>query len=231
MNASASIKLVGYPVSNYVNVVRAALIEKELPYTLELRGGGREDDFLSASPMGKIPVLNVNGFRLTETVAILEYLDDLFPERQLRPRGVEERARTRQFINVVQMYVEAPARRLFPGVFMGGVNEPGAEAQVRTVLDVSTAALERITRPAPFLFGDEPGAADLFAFYNLDVVDRLGMHVWGRSMLAEAGLSEWSETMRGLAGTKLVLADFERFFAKYLDDKGAAYRPRLEQEA
>lgn len=231
MTRPASIRLIGYPVSNYVNVVRGALIEKDLPYALELRGGGRDEEFLSASPMGKIPVLDVDGFLLSETVAILEYLDDRFPARALRPVDVQQRARMRQLINVVQMYVEAPARRLFPGVFMGGDNDPTAEEQVRAVLDVSTAAVSRIARPSPFLCGERPGAADLFAFYNLDIVDRLGLHVWGRSILTEAGLAAWSTAMRELESTKVVLADFERFFANYLEDKGAVYRTRSTQKA
>jgi glutathione S-transferase len=181
--------------------------------------------------MGKIPVLEVGGFFLSETVAILEYLDERFPDQPLRSADLEKRARGRQLMNVIQMYVEAPARRLFPGVFMGGRNEPGAEEQVRIVLDVSTAAIARMASPAPFLCGAAPGAADLFAFYNLDIVDRLGRHVWDRSIIAECGLSEWAATMRHRESTKVVLADFDIFFAKYLEDKGAAYHPRIKQEA
>lgn len=220
-----TIELLGYPVSNYVNVVRAALIEKRLPYTLSLRGGGREDEFLDVSPMGKIPVLVVDGWSVTETVAILEWLEDRFPEIPLRPFDLEERARARQIVNLVQLYVEAPARALFPGVFMGDVDAPAPRNEVRAMLDRSTAALARLVSPDPYLVGGQLSGADLFTFYNLDITDRLSRFLWQRSIIEEAGLAGWSATMQERASTKTVLRDFEDFFATYLTNKGAAYRP------
>ena len=220
----SGLRLHGYPVSNYVNTARAALMEKGLRHEMVIGGAAQDDRFLRMNPMGKIPVLEDDGFFLGETVAILDYLDDRYPEPSLRPADIHARARGRQIVNVIQMYVEAPARNLFPGVFMGGRNSADAEAAVRATLDRSTAALRRLLAPAPFLLGDALSQADLFAFYNLDIVDRLTRFVFDRSIVDEAGVIGWHAMMMRRDSTKAVLADFEIYFARYLTDKGAAYR-------
>ncbi len=218
------LRLHGYAVSNYVNIVRAALIEKRLDFDFVDTRASQDAGFLAISPMGKIPVLETPHGWLAETVAILEYLDDAYPDAALRPADVADRARSRQIVNIIQMYVEAPARSLFPGVFADGVNPPATVAAVRATLDRATAALARLMQPSPFLFGAAPGTADLFAFYNFDVCDRVTRIVYGRSIVEEIGtLGDWWPLMRDRASSRIVLADFATCFAAYLVDHNAAY--------
>lgn len=220
------LRLLGYPVSNYVNIVRAALLEKQLPHDFVTTHASQEAAFRALSPLGKIPVLETEEGALTETVAILDYLDDRFPDVPLRPEDAFARARARQTINIVQLYVEAQVRQLFAGVFMGGRNAATTEASVRVMLDRAAAALSRLLDPAPFLFGERPGQADLFAFYNLDIADRVTRHVYGRSIIAEiGGLDDWWLAMEARSGTRTVIADFLVHFETYLAAHGAAYRP------
>lgn len=49
----------------------------------------------TVSPVGKVPVLDDDGFKVWDTLAIAEYLAELFPDRQLWPAGVQDRARAR----------------------------------------------------------------------------------------------------------------------------------------
>jgi glutathione S-transferase len=218
------LRLLGYPVSNYVNVVRGALLEKELPFEFVPTRASQDAAFRQLSPLGKIPVLETAAGCLTETVAILDYLDEAFPSVPLRPDDPFARAQTRQIINIVQLYLEAQVRQLFPGVFMGSVNRPGTEATVRVMLDRSTAALARLLAPSPFLLGERPGQADIFAFYNLDIADRVTRFVYDRSVVDEiGGLDAWMVAMRGRPSTRAVIFDFDECFAAYLADHGAAY--------
>lgn len=220
------LRLLGYPVSNYVNIVRSALLEKTLPFDFVATRASQDAAFRELSPLGKIPVLETGEGTLTETIAILDYLDDAFPEVPLRPELAFARARARQTINIIQLYVEAQARQLFAGVFIGGTNLATTEASVREMLDRATAALSQLLAPAPFLFGDRPGQADIFAFFNLDIADRVTRFVYGRSIIEEiGGLENWLTAMRSRPSTKLVLADFHTSFRTYLADHGAAYRP------
>lgn len=220
------LRLLGYPVSNYVNIVRAALLEKGLDFEFVTTRASQEAAFLALSPLGKIPVLDTGEGWLTETVAILDYLDDAYPEVTLRHPDAFSRARSRQIINIVQLYVEAQVRQLFPGVFMGGSNAAATEATVRAMLDRATAALSRLLTPFPFLFGERPGQADLFLFYNLDIAERISRYVYDRSIIDEiGGLAEWLAAMHDRPSSRLVLADFHASFRTYLADHGAAYRP------
>lgn len=220
-----ALRLLGYPVSNYVNICRAALIEKQIEFEFEPMRSSQDPSFLAISPMGKIPVLETPDGPLSETVAILDYLDDAYPAHCLRPALPFDRARARQVINIVQMYIEAQVRQLFPGVFLEGQNSPAMEAGVESMLDRAILALGRLLRPAPFLFGERPGQADLFAFYNLDIADRVTRFVYNRSIVEDiGGLRAWSERMLDLPSTRLVIADFEVAFATYLLDHKSAYR-------
>jgi glutathione S-transferase len=220
------LRLLGYPVSNYVNIVRAALLEKALPFEFVATRSSQDAAFRELSPLGKIPVLDTGEGSLTETVAILDYLDDVFPDVPLRPEAAFARARGRQTINIIQLYVEAQARQLFAGVFMGGTNLPTTEASVRVMLDRATAALSQLLSPAPFFFGDRPGQVDIFAFYNLDIADRVTRFVYDRSIIDEiGGLDDWLAAMRARPSTRLVTTEFQSSFVTYLADHDAAYRP------
>jgi glutathione S-transferase len=226
MTGPALLRLHGYPVSNYVNVARSALLEKRLEHELVITGAGKDAGFLSMNPMGKIPVLETPGGCIAETVAIVEYLDDIYPQPSLRPADPLLRARGRQIVNVVQSYLEAPIRSLFPGVFFGGpANSAEVVETARAMLDRVTAALGALARPAPFLLGDCLSQADLALFYHLDIADRVTRFVWRRSIRDEIGtLDDWDAGIRTRPSTIAVLSDFETYFAKYLRDKQAAYR-------
>jgi glutathione S-transferase len=219
-----ALRLLGYPVSNYFNIARAAMIEKGLDFDFALTSASQDEAFLAMNPMGKIPVLETPSGNLGETVAILEYLDDVFPERSLRPADPFKRALSRQIINLVQMYVEAPARSLFAGVFMGGTNTPEALASARVTLDRSTFALSKLMVPKPFVVGAAISQADIFAFYNLDIADRLTQFVYGRSIIDEVrGLAVWHALISSRDSTRTVMADFEQYFTVYLANLNAAY--------
>lgn len=219
------LRLHGYPVSNYFNIAHAALLEKQATFEVVSLRASREPHFLALSPMGKIPVLETPHGWLAETIAILEYLEDTIDSPTLYPTDAFLRARARQIINIVQMYVEVPARSLFPGVFSSGTNSMSAVNAARETLDRSTAALNRIARPAPFLLGAALSYADLFAFYCLDIAERVTRFVYGRSILAELpAWAGWSERIAARDSTRAVLADFHPAFAAYLADHKAAYR-------
>src|SRR5690606_39778569 len=107
--------------------VRAALIEKDLEYELDICSASQSEPFLAKNPMGKVPVLAVDDNYFAETLPILEYLDDCYKEIKLRPDDLAACAKMRQINNIVQVYLEVPARALYPAIFMG---QPDSPAQV-----------------------------------------------------------------------------------------------------
>lgn len=226
MNGSPQFRLHGYPVSNFFNIAHAALIEKKAAFEVVTQRAGQDPEFLRMSPMGKIPFLETPRGFIAETVAILEYLEDAIAAPRLHPEDIFERARVRQIVNVVQMYIEAPVRSLFPGVFMGGRNSDTSVAAAKALLERGLRALGYLVSPGEFLLGDRLSYADLYAFYCLDIAERVSQFVFGESALAAVeGLPYWADVMAKRDSSRLVLANFETAFAGYLTEKNAVYRP------
>lgn len=223
----------GYPVSNYFNTVHAALIEKGTPFTVVPTRASQDEPFLAQSAMGKIPFLRTPDGCVAETVAILEYIEETLSGAALYPAEAFERARARQIINIVQVYVETPLRALFPGVFMGGANAPETLAATRLTVDRAMRALAHLVTPEPFLIGAQLTHADLFAFYTLDIGERVMQFSYGISLLdSVAGLRDWYATIAARASSRTVLANFTPAFAAYLQDKAAAWRePEPKEKA
>lgn len=83
--------------------VRIALNYKGIPYRsvfIDLEtAANRSDDYLRLNPQGLIPALvEEDGLVITQSAAILEYLEEKYPERALLPDTIEERARVRSFV-------------------------------------------------------------------------------------------------------------------------------------
>ncbi|HNF99774.1 MAG TPA: glutathione S-transferase N-terminal domain-containing protein, partial [Pseudomonadota bacterium] len=75
------LKLCGFPISNYFNKVRLALLEKGVPHELDITAfPSQEAQFRQRSPMGKIPFLQTEHGILCESQIICEYIEELHPE-------------------------------------------------------------------------------------------------------------------------------------------------------
>jgi maleylacetoacetate isomerase len=85
--------------------VRIALNHKGIPYKSlfidQDAGAHRADAYLRLNPQGLVPALVVNeNFIITQSAAILEYLEERYPERPLLPADINGRARVRSFAQV-----------------------------------------------------------------------------------------------------------------------------------
>ena len=70
-----TIKLYGFPISNYYNMAKVVMIEKGIEFEEVLVRPNQEADYLSKSPMGKVPSIETEQGFLTETGVIIDYLD------------------------------------------------------------------------------------------------------------------------------------------------------------
>src|SRR3546814_5898119 len=66
---------------------------------------------------------------------------------------------------------------------MGGGNDPATIAAVRPLVERAMRALSRLTSFHPFMLGEAISHADLFAFYTLDVGERVTRFVYDWSLL------------------------------------------------
>lgn len=86
--------------SPYAMSVFVGLKEKGLPFTLQTvdldAGANRTDDYAATSLTQRVPTLIDGDFRLSESSAITEYLEDAYPGVALYPASVRNKARARQ---------------------------------------------------------------------------------------------------------------------------------------
>ncbi len=97
------IVLHGSAGSPYVARVRMQGYAKDLPIELRPAAPGTPE-FRRMNLLGKIPVLEHDGFVLPESQVICEYLEDAFPAPSLLGRTSRDRARVRLVARVVDLY-------------------------------------------------------------------------------------------------------------------------------
>ena len=109
-------KLYGFPISNYYNMVKLALLEKGLEFEEVMTRPNQEATYLAKSPMGKIPCLEVGEGPISETNVILDYLEDISGGTPLHPADPFQKAKVRELMKSTELYLELVARRLLGGV-------------------------------------------------------------------------------------------------------------------
>lgn len=180
------LKLCGIRISNYHNKVRLALLEKGVEFEEDdQRTPSQDEGYLEHSAMGKVPYLEVGGKTLTESQAICEYLEEVYPERPLYPKDSWERAKVRELINYIELHVELVSRRLHKQAFYGGTVSDEAKAQIESELTKGLKALARHAKFAPAIAGPELTLADVCAFVHLPLVALVTRLVLGRDMVDE----------------------------------------------
>jgi glutathione S-transferase len=78
------------------------LEHKQIPYEIKVlsfdRGDLRAPEFLAVNPRGQVPTIVDEGFALWESHAIVEYLEERYPQRALLPAAPRERACVRRMM-------------------------------------------------------------------------------------------------------------------------------------
>jgi len=151
--------------------VRIALNLKGLAYTahtIHLRKGEqRAPDYLAVNPQGLLPTLVVDGRRLTQSLAILEYLEERYAAPALLPADAYGRARVRALADLVACEIH-PLNNLRTLEYLRthlGQDEAGVAAWYRhwiaDGLDKLEAALTQDgDAGGPYCHGEQPTIAD-----------------------------------------------------------------------
>lgn len=160
-----SIKLYGFPISNYYNMVKATLIEKGMEFEEVLVKPNQEEDFLAQSPMGKVPCMETEQGFLTEAGVMLDYLDALGEGPSFYPQDAFAKAKVQELIRYLELYIELPARRLFGDVFFGRPVDDAEKAAVKVLLEKGFKALGRIAKFEPYIAGSDISYADFYFRY------------------------------------------------------------------
>lgn len=167
--------------------VRIALNIKGLEYEqvpIHLRRGGGEqfgDAYRSINPQALVPALEDGGRILTQSLAIIEYLDERFPKPALLPPDPADRALVRSMALLIACEVH-PIQNLRVLVYLKkNLNQPD-EALNRWAqhwISLGLSALEQMQGSVPkqdaFSFGDTPTLADICLVPQLANARRFGL--------------------------------------------------------
>jgi maleylacetoacetate isomerase len=131
------------------------------------KGDQRGAEYRAVNVQGLVPTLDLGGVRLTQSLAIIEYLDEKYPEPPLVPRNAEDRAFARAIALSIACDIH-PLNNLRILQYLGkelGVDEPKRDEWYRHWVKEGFDALEKqlVDRGSgTYALGSQPTIADVF---------------------------------------------------------------------
>jgi glutathione S-transferase len=204
------LKLYGFDVSNYYNMLKLAMAIKGIEYEAVITYPNQTPEYLAICPTGKVPALQTDDGVLIETNVIIEYLDELHPETPLISGSAYERARIRELMKIVELYIELPARRCHTEAFWGVPVHEQTKAEVKRALLNGMQALSRAASFSPYLAGDKLTAADIFFLYSASLASVVAKKLFDIDLLAEApGSKELFATLNAMPEVQAIAKDLK----------------------
>lgn len=164
--------LYGYWRSSAAYRLRIALNLKQVSYeqvSINLKEGEQgQPEWLSKQPQGLVPLLEHGDDALVQSPAILEWIEETWPEPALLPRDPAERARIRGWCSVIACDIHPlqNLRVLKAAAAIDGSGFDGMKAWAKRWIESGLSALETMVAGQPrkgaFLFGDAPGMAEVY---------------------------------------------------------------------
>lgn len=149
--------------------VRIALALKGLSYEYHAvhlaQGEQLQDAFTQLNSDALVPMLEIDGLRLTQSMAIMEYLDETHPTPALLPQDAAGRARVRALSQAIACEIH-PVNNLRILKYLSGtlkLDEDTKNTWYRHWVDLGLQAFEKQLAHSPagaFCHGDTPGMAD-----------------------------------------------------------------------
>lgn len=141
----------------------------------------RSEEFLRINPQGLVPALVTDkGTLITQSIAIIEYLDELQPQPPLLPADIEDRALSRAVAIAIAAEIHALvppriARRLsaIPGMTPETIGAWNRHWTVEGLTAVNSLIAAR--RNGPFIGGDLPSLGDILLFPQVVGAERMGL--------------------------------------------------------
>lgn len=153
-----------------------------IPVHLTREGGKQfQEPYKSLNPQQLVPLLDDSGVHVSQSLAIIEYLDEKFPQFPLLPDSMAGRARVRQIAMAIACDIH-PLQNLRVLKYLTGtlaLSEETKNDWIKHWLGVGLEALEadlsRAGSRGTFCFGDSPGMADCALVPQMFSASRFGV--------------------------------------------------------
>lgn len=168
-------KLYYYPVApNPVKVLvyigeKAIELEKEV-VDLDTKEQ-KSSDHLTRNPLGTLPVLELDsGTHITESLAIMEYLEELYPQPSMLGQSPEERALVRSMERLIEYRVMIPIARLIHATSspLGYPANPAVAESEYLKLPGGLTYIDNLIGNNEFVMGDKPTIADCTLYASIN---------------------------------------------------------------
>ncbi len=151
--------------------------------------------FIGLNPQGLVPVLEAGDLAISQSLAIIEWLDESFPEPPLLPVERDRRAEVRAFAQIIACDIH-PLQNLRVLEYLGrnlGADQAALTAWCSEWLGSGLRACEEIAarqrHGGAFVFGHTPSLADIYLVPQLASADRFRVDIPGLDRLAEIRLA------------------------------------------
>jgi len=202
--------LISHHLCPYVQRVAIVLQEKGLPFErIDIDLADKPDWFLRVSPLGKTPVLLVDGEAIFESAVICEYLDDSMAP-PLHPAHVLTRARHRGWMEFGSSLLNAI------GGFYAAPDEIGLQRRAEDIRN-RFLQLEEVLGEGPYFAGDEFCMVDAVfgpVFRYFDVFDAIADFSF---MAATPKVRAWREALRARTSVRVAApSDYDAALRDFL---------------
>jgi glutathione S-transferase len=147
-------------VSPYVCSCVVTLTEKKLAFNVRVldaaKGETRTPEYLARTVTGRVPALDHDGFALGESTAVVEYLEEVFPETPVLPKAVPQRARCRQLMSWLRSDDTEAIREERPAtsIFYAPTKTPLSERARTAAAKLVSVSDRLIQKHQPHLFDE-----------------------------------------------------------------------------
>ena len=192
------------PFSPNVRRVWLTLLEKNIPFEpilIELNGDQLQPEFLSVNPFYHIPAIVDDGFRVIESLAILDYLEAKYPTPSLLP--IEA-----QGIAIVRMTQMLTANELFPAIVSLIYESEAAPQyeQARQRVDQVLMFMAELLGNRSYFGGDQLTLADIVVGAAIPLLPQLNF-----SLTPYPQINDWYQRVMNREAWQKTQMDEERF--------------------
>lgn len=198
------------PLSPFCRKVRLSLGEKRVECQLvEERYWERDTDFLRRNPAAKVPVLKAEGRFLSESAAICEWIEEVYPEPALMPADPADRAEVRRLVGwfddkfhkevTSNLLYERVNKKMMKAGYPESRNIKAGAQKIKFHLDYMSWLLDH----RRWLAGNTMSLADFAAAAHLSSLDYISDVDWNRSQ----NVKDWYAKIKSRPAFRSVLAD------------------------